>query len=290
MSAFFTPPAYANAPEVDLAAYGDKAFARWVGRCVKPHKVQGYRSVVLSLKPTGIAPGDVTAEQMDLVADFSERYGFGELRVLHEQNLTLPDVRTDQLYALWQEARRAGLATPNIGLLSDIIACPGGDFCALANAKSIPIAQSIQERFEDLDYQHDIGELNINISGCINSCGHHHVGHIGVLGVDKDGEEWYQISLGGADGSSAASGRNAIGKIIGPSFTAAEVPDVIARVLETYVAQREEGERFVDTVMRIGLLPFKENVYRSGVHAHERLPDRLHEERAAVPKRTEALT
>lgn len=291
VSAYFEPQPYdPSAPEIDLSVYGDKAFARWVGRCVKPHKAAGYRAVVLSLKPTGIAPGDVTAEQMDLVADFSERYGFGQVRVTHEQNLVLPDVRVDQLYALWQEARRAGLATPNIGLLTDIIVCPGGDFCALANAKSIPIAQSIQERFDDLDYQHDIGELNINISGCINSCGHHHVGHIGVLGVDKDGEEWYQVSLGGADGSSASDGRNAIGKIIGPSFTAAEMPDVIARLLETYVQLRTPEERFIDTVVRVGLQPFKDNVYRSGVHAHERLPDRLHDERAAVPKRTEALT
>ncbi len=291
VSAHFEPAPYdKQARDIDLSAYGDKAFTRWVGRCVKPHKVMGYRAVVLSLKPTGIAPGDITAEQMDQVADFSERYGFGQLRVTHEQNLVLPDVRVDQLYALWQEARRAGLATPNIGLLTDLIVCPGGDFCALANAKSIPVAQSIQERFDDLDYQHDIGELNINISGCINSCGHHHVGHIGVLGVDKDGEEWYQVSLGGADGSSASDGRNAIGKIIGPSFTAAEMPDVIARLLETYVQLRTPEERFIDTVVRAGLQPFKDNVYRSGVHAHERLPDRLHEERAAVPKRTEALT
>lgn len=291
VAAYFVAPAYdPNAPETDLSAYGDKAFARWVGRCVKPHKIRGYRAVVLSLKPTGIAPGDATAEQMDLVAELSERYGFGELRVSHEQNLILPDVRVDQLYALWQEARRAGLATPNIGLLNDLIACPGGDFCALANAKSIPVAQSIQERFDDLDFQHDIGELNLNISGCINSCGHHHVGHIGVLGVDKDGEEWYQVSIGGADGSSASDGRSAIGKIIGPSFTAAEMPEVIARLLETYVQLRTPEERFIDTVVRVGLQPFKDNVYRSGMHAHERLPERLHEERAAVPKRTEALT
>jgi sulfite reductase (NADPH) hemoprotein beta-component len=246
---------------------------------VKHHRVPGYRSVVLSLKATGAAPGDATAEQMDRVADLSERYGFGEIRVSHEQNLILPDVRADQLHALWLEAKRAGLATPNIGLLSDIISCPGGDFCALANAKSIPIVHSIQQRFGDLDYQHDIGELNINISGCMNSCGHHHVGHIGVLGVDKDGEEWYQVSLGGADGSSTAGGRNAIGRIIGPSFEAAEMPEVIARLLETYVLEREDGERFIDTVARVGVQPFKDNVYRDGTRAHER----------AVP-REEALT
>lgn len=292
VAAHFSAPAYdVNAPEVDLAAHADgadRAFVRWVGRCVKPHRVRGYRAVVLSLKPTGVAPGDATAEQMALIADLAERYGFGELRVSHEQNLILPDVRTDQLYALWQEAKPAGLATPNIGLLSDIIACPGGDFCALANAKSIPIAQGIQERFDDLDYQHDIGELNLNISGCINSCGHHHVGHIGVLGVDKDGEEWYQVSIGGADGSDAAGGRNAIGKIIGPSFKAAEMPEVVARLLETYVAQRDEGERFVDTVARVGLQPFKDNVYREGTHAHERADAGT--ARPRPTKREEAVT
>lgn len=291
VSAFFAPPPYdPQAPEVDPETVGDKAFARWAQRCVRAHKTPGYRSVVLSLKPTGIAPGDATAEQMDAVAEFSERFGFGQLRVTHEQNLVLPDVRCDQLYALWQDARRAGLATPNIGLLTDLIVCPGGDFCALANAKSLPIAHSIQERFDDLDYQHDIGEIDINISGCINSCGHHHVGHVGILGVDKDGEEWYQVSLGGADGSGAADGRNAIGKVIGPSFTATEMPDVIGRLLETYVRERVEGERFIDTVLRIGIAPFKDHVYQGSVHAHERSPDRVNDTRAATPKRQEVMT
>jgi sulfite reductase (NADPH) hemoprotein beta-component len=248
----------------------DKVFSRWVERSVKPHRVPGYRAVVLSLKPTGVAPGDLTAEQMEHVADWAERYGFGEIRISHEQNLILPDVRASQLHALWREATAVGLATPNIGLLTDIIACPGSDFCSLANAKSIPIAESIQRRFDDLDFLHDLGEININISGCINSCGHHHVGHIGVLGVDKDGEEWYQVALGGADGSNAASGRVAIGKIIGPSFRADEMPEVVTRLIETFAAEREEGERFVDTVARIGIGPFKDNVYRSGTHAHER--------------------
>jgi sulfite reductase (NADPH) hemoprotein beta-component len=288
VSAYFSAPAYEDAPEFDPAVHADRAFVRWAERNVKPHRARGYRAVVLSLKPTGIAPGDATAEQMDLVADLAERYGFGELRVSHEQNLILPDVRADRLHALWLEAKRAGLATPNIGLLSDIIACPGGDFCSLANAKSIPIAQSIQQRFDDLDYQHDIGELNLNISGCINSCGHHHVGHIGVLGVDKDGEEWYQVSIGGADGSLAAGGRNAIGKIIGPSFKAEEMPEVIARLLETYVAQREDGERFIDTVARLGVQPFKDNVYREGTHAHERADAGAARPRST--RREEALT
>jgi sulfite reductase (NADPH) hemoprotein beta-component len=223
--------------------------------------VAGYRSVVLSLKPPGVAPGDATAEQMDAVADWSERFGFGEIRVSHEQNLILPDVRADALRDLWHEARRNGLATPNIGLLTDIISCPGGDFCSLANAKSIPIANAIQARFDDLDYLHDIGEINLNISGCMNSCGHHHAGHIGILGVDKDGEEWYQISIGGADGSDAGRGRSAIGKVIGPSFHAPDVPDVVARLIEAYVGLRTPEERFVDTVSRLGIAPFKAAVY-----------------------------
>jgi sulfite reductase (NADPH) hemoprotein beta-component len=200
---------------------------------------------------------------MEQVAGWSERYGFGELRVSHEQNLVLPDVRVDQLFTLWQEVRAAGLATPNIGLLTDIIACPGGEFCGLANAKSIPIAKAIQHRFDDLDYVYDIGEINLNISGCINSCGHHHVGHIGILGVDKDGSEWYQVSIGGADGSAAGHGRNAVGRIIGPSFAADEVPEVIAQLIGVYVARRDEGERFIDTVARLGLEPFKQGVYGS---------------------------
>jgi sulfite reductase (NADPH) hemoprotein beta-component len=259
--AHFPAPAYAAGLDDDVPA-GSVAFARWVERNVRPHRVPGYRAVSLSLKTTGVAPGDITDAQLDRVADWSERYGFGEVRVSHEQNLVLPDVRVDQLATLWDEAKAAGLATANIGLLTDIIACPGGDFCSLANAKSIPIAEGIQRRFDDLDYLHDLGELNINISGCMNSCGHHHVGHIGILGVDKDGEEWYQVSIGGADGSSAGRGRNAIGRIIGPSFAAAQVPDVVTRLIETFVALRDDGERFIDTVNRVGPLPFKENVYR----------------------------
>ena len=262
---YFAPPAYETGLGDDGALVRQMtqtpAFARWVGRAVKAHRVPGYRAVVLSLKKTGVPPGDASAEQMEAVAGWSERFGFGEIRVSHEQNLILPDVRTNDLFALWQEARAAGLATPNLGLLTDIIACPGGDFCSLANAKSIPIAEAIQRRFDDLDYLHDIGELNINISGCMNSCGHHHAGHIGILGVDKDGEEWYQVSIGGADGSNAGRGRSAIGKVIGPSFKAGDMADVISRLIDIYLDNRQHEERFVDTVGRLGITPFKSGVY-----------------------------
>ena len=291
VSAHFVPPHYAAeaaaADAHDLALHPDPAFRRWVGRSVRPHRQPGYRAVVLSLKPTGGAPGDVTDTQLDRLADFTERYGFGELRVTHQQNVVLPDVRVDQLHALWQEARSTGLATPNIGLLTDIIACPGGDFCSLANAKSIPIAQAIQQRFADLDYLHDLGEITLNISGCINSCGHHHAGHIGILGVDKDGEEWYQVSIGGADGSALAGGRSAVGRILGPSFRADEVPEVIARLLDTYVTQREDGERFVDVVARLGIEPFKAAVYRDAGTQPRRDPG---VSAAPAPRRHEVAT
>ena len=261
VAAAFVPPTYAKLPGTNLA-YGtaltqSPAFARWVSRNVMPHKVPGYTSVVLSTKP-GISapPGDVTAEQMDAVAQWSERFGFGEIRIAHEQNIVLPDVPKDHLHALWTLACAQGLGAANVGLLTDIIACPGGDFCALANAKSIPIAQAIQQRFDNLDYLHDLGEISLNISGCINACGHHHIGNIGILGVDKNGSEWFQVTLGGAQGN-----HSALGKVIGPSFSAAEIPDVIARVINTFVRYRESEERFVDTVQRIGLEPFKERVY-----------------------------
>jgi sulfite reductase (NADPH) hemoprotein beta-component len=234
----------------------DRAFGAWAKRCVHAHKVPGYRAVTLSLKPTGIAPGDITDKQMEAVANLAERYSFGELRVSHEQNLILADVKRSDLYALWQEARAHGLATPNTGLLTDIICCPGGDFCSLANAKSIPIAEAIQKTFDNLDYLHDIGDLDLNISGCMNSCGHHHVAHIGVLGVDKDGSEWYQITLGGSQGNAAT-----IGSVIGPSFAAEEVPGVISKLIETYIAERTPEERFIDTLRRIGPVPFKAHVY-----------------------------
>lgn len=261
VAASFHKPAYTAQDGLDLD-FGtqltrDHAFARWGSRNVMAHQVAGYVSVVLSTKP-GISapPGDVTAEQMEALADWSERYGFGEIRVAHEQNLVLPDVRKADLYALWREAQAAGLGTANAGLLTDIIACPGGDFCALANAKSIPIAQAIQQRFDDLDYLHDLGELSLNISGCMNACGHHHIGNIGILGVDKNGSEWYQLTLGGSQGQQAA-----LGKVIGPSFAAEQVPEVIECIVHTYVDHREEGEGFLDTFQRIGLEPFKARVY-----------------------------
>jgi sulfite reductase (NADPH) hemoprotein beta-component len=246
----------------------DKAFLRWHQRNVKTHKVQGYASVVLSLKPiTGIA-GDANSAQMDAMAELSERFGFAELRVTHEQNIVLPDVRQDDLHTLWQAAKSLGLATPNVGLLTDMIVCPGGDFCALANAKSIPIAQSIaarvHERVDALDYLHEIGEITLNISGCINSCGHHHVGHIGILGVDKDSEEFYQISVGGNVGGFMANGAqrpDAIGKILGPSIKAESVPDAIEALIGVYLQQRDGVERFPDTVARIGTQPFKLAMY-----------------------------
>jgi sulfite reductase (NADPH) hemoprotein beta-component len=259
--AFVAPP-YEQLPEIDLgfgtALAQDGEFARWVSRNTLTHKVPGYSAVVLSTKP-GISapPGDVTAEQMDALADLAERFGFAELRIAHEQNIVLPDVRKADLYALWQAAGEVGLATPNIGLLTDVIACPGGDFCSLANAKSIPIAQAIQQRFDDLDYLHDLGDISLNISGCMNACGHHHIGNIGILGVDKNGSEWYQVTIGGAQGKASA-----LGRVIGPAFSAAQIPDVIDGLVRTFTDYREAEERFVDTVQRIGLEPFKEEVYR----------------------------
>ncbi|WP_280154908.1 nitrite/sulfite reductase [Piscinibacter sp. XHJ-5] len=231
-------------------------FKRWMERNVHSHQIAGYRAVTLSLKRPGQAPGDVTDAQMELAADIADRFSAGELRVSHDQNLVLPWVREADLLAVWEAARAASFATPNIGLLTDMIACPGGDFCALANARSIPIAAAITERFDDLDELYDIGDIDLHISGCINSCGHHHSGHIGILGVDKDGSEWYQVTLGGLDGS-AISGGSQPGKVIGPSFAAEEVADVIEAVIDTYRHQRAASERFIDTVKRIGLDPFK---------------------------------
>ena len=232
------------------------AFARWLERNVHAHKLPGYRAVTLSLKRPGLPPGDATGDQMERAAELAERFSHAELRVTHDQNLLLPWVRDDELPALWQAAREAGFATPNIGLLTDMIACPGGDFCALANARSIPVAAAITERFEDLDRLYDIGDIDLHISGCINSCGHHHSGHIGILGVDKDGAEWYQITVAGSDGSTF-SGEAAPGKVIGPSFAADEVPDVIEAVVETYRRERRSGELFIDTSRRLGTAPFR---------------------------------
>jgi sulfite reductase (NADPH) hemoprotein beta-component len=260
LAAFFAPPPYAAPPPDDAtfrAALADnRAFARWVGRNVHPHKVDGYAIVTLSLKRPGVPPGDVTSERMDAIADLADRYAFGEIGVSHEQNLVLRDVRQADLLAVWTRAKALGLATPNVGLLTDIVCCPGGDFCSLANAKSIPIAEAITRRFDDLDYVHDIGELDLNMSGCMNACGQHPIGHIGILGVDKQGAEFYQVTIGGTQGARAA-----LGKVIGPSFAADEMPDVIERLVETYVDLRHDDERFVDAVHRLGIEPFKERVY-----------------------------
>jgi sulfite reductase (NADPH) hemoprotein beta-component len=264
IAADFSPPAYLslpeNAVEYQQALKAHPAFARWAERNVFSHKVPGYRAVTISLKKTGVAPGDATADQMDAVAQLADDYSFGELRVSHEQNLILADVEQRRLFDLWQALKKYALETPNIGLLTDIICCPGGDFCSLANAKSIPIAQAIQERFDDLDYLHDIGDITLNISGCINSCGHHHVGNIGVLGVDKQGAEFYQVTLGGAVG--ASPDETAIGAVIGPSFAAEEMPEVVSRIIKTYVQLRHDEELFIELVQRVGITPFKQAVYQ----------------------------
>ncbi len=259
---FFQPPAYetldeaAEAAALNATMESSPAFARWVRHNTAEHKQPGYRIVVLSLKQTGFAPGDITAEQMEAVADLAERYGFGELRTTHHQNMVLPDVRQRDLHAVWGVLSDLGLATPNIGHLTDIICCPGGDYCSLANAKSIPVAEAIQRRFDDFDYLYDLGPIDLNISGCMNACGHHHVGNIGILGVDKKGAEFYQVSLGGNPGKDGS-----LGQILGPSFSQADVPEVISKILETYVEHRNEEETFLDTFRRIGLDPFKERVY-----------------------------
>ncbi|MGY8810250.1 MAG: nitrite/sulfite reductase [Pseudomonadales bacterium] len=260
VAAHFTAPDYQQfaGEDADYLAKreAEKGFNNWAMRNLQAHKVPGYAAVTLSLKPTAVAPGDATDKQMDAAADLAERYSFGELRVTHQQNLVLADVRQSDLYALWQECKELGFATPNVGLLTDIICCPGGDFCALANAKSIPIAEAIQRTFDDLDYLHDIGDLDLNISGCMNACGHHHVGHIGVLGVDKKGLEFYQVSLGGNSGRDAS-----IGQILGPSFAADEMPTVVSKVIDVYIQNRTPEELFLDTFQRIGMAPFKERVY-----------------------------
>jgi sulfite reductase (NADPH) hemoprotein beta-component len=262
VSAFFTDPAYAeidgDAANAALEAEStdDAIFGNWVKRNTRGHRVPGYRSVTISLKATGYAPGDVSAEQLELVADLADTHSFGELRSTHQQNLVLADVPTDKLKSLWQSLQSAGLATPNIGYLTDMICCPGGDYCALANAKSIPVAEAIQARFSDFDYLYDLGPLELNISGCMNACGHHHIGHIGILGVDKKGQEFYQVCLGGSQDKDAA-----IGKILGPSFKQDDMADVIEKILQTYVDLRSEEELFLDTYRRVGIAPFKERVY-----------------------------
>jgi sulfite reductase (NADPH) hemoprotein beta-component len=234
----------------------DPAFARWVERNVDGHRVAGYRAVTLSLKRVGIAPGDTSADVMDTAAALADQFSHGELRVTHRQNLVLPWVKASDLPELFQAARAAGFATPNARLLTDQIACPGGDFCALANARSLPLAAEIAERYQDQDELEDLGEIDLHISGCINSCGHHHSGHIGILGVDKDGTEWYQLTLGGSDGT-VLSGTTVAGKVIGPSFAADEIADAIDAVIDTFKRERLAGEHFIHAVKRLGLDPFK---------------------------------
>ena len=266
VAAQFRAPTYETFAADDLCHLAhlreDKAFSRWVERNVQAHKVAGYAAVTLSLKKPGTPPGDATSEQMAAAADLAQRYSFGEIRVSHEQNLILADVPQRELYTVWHRAKAAGLAAPTVGLLQDLIACPGGDFCGLANARSLPLAAAIQERFEDLDYQHDIGELELNISGCMNSCGHHHLGAIGILGVDKNGEEWYQVTLGGQQGNHAS-----IGEVIGRSFAAIEVPDVVERLIGVYLTTRHTEERFIDTVQRLGIEPFRSAAYPNPNHS-----------------------
>ena len=253
---FFTAPDYLALQNEDLQAVAleSPAFARWLAHNVHAHKQDGYAIVTLSLKTTGVAPGDITAEQFEAVANLAEEYG--EARSTHQQNMVLPDVQQKQLFSLWQRLESLELASPTVGTMNDIICCPGGDFCSLANAKSIPIAEAIQRRFDDLDYLYDLGEIELNISGCMNACGHHHIGNIGILGVDKKGQEFYQVSLGGSQGLNAS-----LGKILGPSFAQEDIPDVIEKILNCYVERRQPDEDFLDTFNRIGLEPFKERVY-----------------------------
>jgi sulfite reductase (NADPH) hemoprotein beta-component len=263
VAASFVPPALAAqtlaATNIAASNFTDKEHAeyqRWLQQNVRAHKNPDLRAVTLSFKRLGFAPGDATAEQLDAAADLAERFSAAEVRVTHEQNLLLPWVAAADLPAVWQAARALGLARANIGLLTDMIACPGGDFCALANARSIPIAQAITERFADLDELFDLGAIDLHISGCMNSCGHHHTGHIGILGVDKDGREWYQVSLGGSDGSTLSGGATP-GKVIGPAFAASEVADVVEALLDSYRQLRQHGETFTASVRRLGLEPFK---------------------------------
>jgi sulfite reductase (NADPH) hemoprotein beta-component len=257
---FFTEPPYEsldNATEtLARQRFENRDFDQWMAHNVDAHKKPGYAIATLTLKQTGTPPGDVTDQQLEQIADLADEYSFGEARVTHHQNVVLADVRQDRLFELWQAITPLGFATANLHTLNDIICCPGGDFCNLANAKSIPVAEAIQRRFDDIDYLYDLGDIDLNISGCMNACGHHHVGNIGVLGVDKKGDEFYQISLGGSSHHDAQ-----IGKILGPSFAREEVPDVISNIVNVYVEQRTSEETFLDTYRRIGIKPFKERVY-----------------------------
>lgn len=260
--AYFAPPVFADLPVVsgpfDRAVLADPDFARFSRNNIRTHKQPGYASVILSLKPSGGVPGDITDTQMEVVADLAERYSFDEVRAAYEQNLVLPHVRLDDTPALWRELVASGLATPNADLATDIIACPGLDYCSLANARSIPVAQALSKQLADLAYLERVGPLRINMSGCINACGHHHVGHIGVLGVDRKGEEYYQITVGGSPDEKAA-----LGEIVGRSLPADEVAPAIGRALDRYLEVRLEGERFIDTVRRLGPDPFRQAIYET---------------------------
>ena len=262
VKSFFPLPQYQTIDGADSAkqlattASDNIAFSRWLDRNTQLQKQAGYRSVTLSLKPAGVAPGDVTDKQLETIADLADRYSFGELRATHNQNVVLTDVVESDLFELWQQAKDSGLATPTIGTINDMICCPGGDYCSLANAKSIPVAEAIQRKFSDLDYVYDLGDLELNISGCMNACGHHHIGHIGILGVDKKGKEWYQIQLGGSANKNAA-----LGKVLGPSLSRDEITDGIEKLLDVYVENRIADESFLNTYQRIGIEKFKERVY-----------------------------
>jgi len=262
MRGFFQAPAYRQLPDSDPATDALTAFRAWYRYNTVAHKIAGYRAVYISLKKPDIAPGDATADQMDAIADLAERYSFGEVRVTHTQNLLLADVEQQHTFELWRALDALGLATPNIGTLTDMICCPGLDFCSLANAGSIDVARQINQRFDDYDYIYDLGELDVKMSGCMNACGHHHVGNIGILGVDKGGQEWYQITIGGSAGADAS-----LGTVIGPSVAKAAVPETIAQLLSVYVEQRQVDERFLDTVRRLGVKPFKERVYATPIAA-----------------------
>ncbi len=260
--AHFEPPPYETRPDIDPTCGREAPFLAWYRYNTRAHRVGGYRAVFVSLKAHGRNPGDITAGQMEAVADLAEELSFGEVRTTHDQNLVLADVPQSELYRLWLRLRELELATANIGMLTDMIACPGLDFCALANAGTLSVARAIQARFDDLDYLYDLGPIELKMSGCMNACGHHHIGHIGILGVDKHGEEWYQITLGGA-----GSGRATLGEVIGPSVPQAQVPATLERIVEVYRDARAEGEYFIDTVRRIGIEPFKERVYATDLAA-----------------------
>jgi sulfite reductase (NADPH) hemoprotein beta-component len=259
---FFAPPPYRSLADADPTVVRDAAFKAWYRYNTSAHKVPGYRAVFISLKKPDVAPGDATDRELELIADLADRYSFGEARVTHTQNLLLADVEQERAFELWQRLHEARLATPNINTLTDMICCPGLDFCSLANAGSIEVARLINERFDDYDYLYDLGEIDLKMSGCMNACGHHHVGNIGILGVDKGGEEWYQITIGGSAGSDAS-----LGTVIGPSVAKRDVPETLARLLDVYVSRRHPEERFIDTVRRLGVKPFKERVYATPLAA-----------------------